>query len=61
MKNDLLRIYAKPSMFDFKNSFFENFKITFDYVINEESSIIQKLANILKDLLLFSKKGIKKF
>lgn len=40
MKNDLLRIYAKPSMFDFKNSFFENFKITFDYVINEESSII---------------------
>lgn len=37
MNNDLLRIYAEPSMFEKEKSNIENLKNTFDYVINEES------------------------
>ena len=58
MKNDLLRIYAEPSMFDISKSYLDNTQRTFNYVINEEKHIITKLASILKDLLLFSKNGI---
>ena len=61
MKNDLLRIYAEPSMFDKDKSYIENLKITFDYVINEEADIVGKLCSILNDLLLFSKNGIKEY
>lgn len=58
MKNDLLRIYAEPSMFDREKSYIDNLKNTFDYVISEESEIIKKLCSILKDLFMFSKNGL---
>ena len=58
MTNDLLRIYAEPSMYDKDKSYIDNLKDTFDYVIGQESEIINKLCVILQDLLMFSKKGL---
>jgi len=34
MKNDLLRIYAEPSMFEKNKSYIDNFHTTFEYVIS---------------------------
>ena len=45
-------------MFDQEKSYIENLKNTFDYVINKESLIIEKLCSILNDLLIFSKNGL---
>lgn len=36
MKNDLLRMYAEPAMFQKDQSYIDNLKITFNYVIDEE-------------------------
>ncbi len=45
-------------MFDREKSYIDNLKDTFDYVIEKESQIINKICVILQDLLLFSKKGL---
>lgn len=37
MKNDLLRIYAQPSLYDPKKSYIDNVQETFQYVLKEET------------------------
>lgn len=48
-------------MFNREKSYIDNLKDTFDYVIEKESQIIDKLCVILQDLLLFSKKGLTEY
>lgn len=45
-------------MYDSEKSYLENLQSTFEYVMGEECVIMERLAGILKGLLMFAKEGI---